>query len=313
MLRKGAIWPTVLPMKAAPIVVLAAVLLGASVAAFAARPAMSFTSAEQPPGFVYARDGQELVVVLEGGGQEPVEWDLSDTLRGDASRFIESIEPIAVRTLFVGICCEPADGRQLIVDRVNGTVEIFPFTVRFPSTRDGGLRYVSGGSSVALNDLGSVLAYESGVGVIAPGSTLLSREDGAAFRPVLLPQERIVVLDVVQGEERLVLVDRSGAALATASLDATELREIGLFDYDDRNNAVLAVVGEDSLVALDAASLVELARWQIDPSVVSLDVRDGWVAFTRADGSLEAAPLSAPDRTRQLVSDGVDVAAWLRG
>lgn len=289
-------------LRAAPVVVLAMMLFGAVAAIFALGPDVRFTAAPEPPDFIYARGGQEVVVIEYG--QSAVVWELSDVLRGDASLFIESIEPIAGRTTFVGVCCEPADGRQLLVDRVSGAIDIFPFTVRFPSTQDDASRYAAGGASVALNDLGSVLAYEAGVGVIAPGPRLLSRDDGEAFRPALLPQERIAVVD----EERLVLLDGDGELLAESPVG-----DVGLFDYDDHNDVIVALVGSDALVVLDADSLQEIARWPFDATAASLDVRDGWILLAREDGALEAVALSAPTGSRQLIDGGVDVAAWTRG
>ena len=48
------------------------------------------------------------------------------------------------------------------------------------------------GSTVTPNNLGAVLAYENGVGVVEPGPDLLVRDDGVAFRPVLLPDLSLI-------------------------------------------------------------------------------------------------------------------------
>ncbi len=283
------------------IVLIAAVLLGAS-AFFFERTSSNTTAVPKRPGFVYVRNATE--VVVEQVGHEAVEWDLLDVLRGDTSRFVESIEPIDTRQAFVGVCCDPVDGRQLLLDLQDGSVEFFPFTVRFPSAGVDGARYVGGGSTVTPNNLGAVLAYENGVGVVEPGPDLLTRDDEVAFRPVLLPVGRIAVVGV---DGALIVIDEQGETLARSVIG-----DAGLFDYDSLNDVVVAVVEGESLAILDAVSLDEIDRFPLDSPVVSLDVSDGWIMMTRSDGVLEAVPLEEPTQTQTLADVGVEVGAWLR-
>ncbi len=286
------------------IALVAVALVVVSAIAFDGEPSSGRTNAPEPPGFLYVRDSTELVVV--DSAQAPVEFDLLDALRGDTSRFVESIEPIDSRQAFVGVCCEPADGRQLLVDLEDGSVEFFPFTVRFPSASVDGARYVGGGSTVTPNNLGAVLAYENGVGVVEPGPDLLVRDDGAPFRPVLLPEDRIAVIDV---DDSLIVIDSEGATLARSAID------VALFDYDSVNDVIVAVT-QDDVVLLDIDSLLEEARFPTalssESPVVDLDVHDGWILFVHEDGVLRGAPLDAPESGGQLVEADVETAAWLR-
>ena len=290
---------------AALVALFAVVLFVVSAITFDGDASSGGTNSPETPGFIYVRNSIELVVVGDSA-QVPVEFDLLDALRGDASRFVESIEPIDSRQAFVGVCCEPVDGRQLLVDLDDGSVEFFPFTVRFPSASVDGARYVGGGSTVTPNNLGAVLAYENGVGVVEPGPDLLVRDDGVPFRPVLLPEDRIAVIDV---DDSLIVIDSEGATLAHSAID------VALFDYDSVNDVIVAVT-QDDVVLLDIDSLLEEARFPTGLSsespVVGLDVHDGWILFVHEDGVLRGAPLDAPESGGQLVEAEVETAAWLR-
>ena len=290
---------------AALVALFAVVLFVVSAITFDGDTSSGGTNSPETPGFIYVRNSIELVVIGDSA-QVPVEFDLLDALRGDASRFVESIEPIDSRQAFVGVCCEPADGRQLLVDLEDGSVEFFPFTVRFPSASLDGARYVGGGSTVTPNNLGAVLAYENGVGVVEPGPDLLVRDDGVAFRPVLLPDDRIAVVDV---DGTLIVIDADGETLARSAMD------LALFDFDEQNRMIVAIEDAD-VVLLEIDSLSEVARFTAGPAseslVVQVDVHDGWALFTLEDGSLHAAPVSTEVIESQLLATDVETAAWLR-
>ena len=285
---------------------IAAVLVGLSAIAFPGGSSNGLSSSADPPGFIYVRDQTEIVIVSDASRQEPT-IDLLDAFRGDTSRFVESIEPIDSRQAFVGVCCEPADGRQLLLDLDDGTVEFFPFTVRFPSASVDGSRYVGGGSTVTPNNLGAVLAYENGVGVVEPGPDLLVRDDGLPFQPVLLPDERIAVVDV---DDSLIVIDSEGATLARSTIG-----EVEAFDYDSLNDVIVAAT-QDDVVLLDPDSLSEVAgltaMLSSESPVIDLDVHDGWILFVHEDGSLRGAPVDAPEFGGQLLEANAETAAWLR-
>ncbi len=284
---------------------IAAVLVGLSAIAFPGGSSNGLSSSADPPGFVYVRGQTEIVIVSDASREEHT-IDLLDAFRGDTSRFVESIEPIDSRQAFVGVCCQPADGRQLLLDLDDGTVEFFPFTVRFPSASVDGSRYVGGGSTVTPNNLGAVLAYENGVGVVEPGPDLLVRDDGLPFQPVLLPDERITVVDV---DDSLIVIDSEGATLARSTTN------IVMFDYDSLNDVIVAAT-QDDVVLLDPDSLSEVAgltaMLSSESPVIDLDVHDGWILFVHEDGSLRGAPVDAPESGGQLFEADAETAAWLR-
>lgn len=311
---RRAIWPTVLAMKQivrtwtpGAIALLAVLLFAGALAAVSTTDAADdFGRGQGRPGYIYSGTASELAVVSDGL-DGPAALDIASTFLGNSERFIESIEPINSRTAFVGVCCDPIEGRQLLVDLVDGSVEFFPFTVRFPSAGENGARYVAGGSTVSPNNLGAVLAYENGVGVVPPGVDLRERTDGVPFRPVILPDGRLSFVDVIDGRDVLVVTNEQGNPLAQSNID-----EVRLIDYDERGDVVVALVGTQTIVMLDAESLIELSRSELDVAVSSIDVRDGWVLLVGSDGSLRAAPVENPTESEVLVDGDVDVAAWLR-
>lgn len=275
-----------------------------------------FRSSQDRPDVAFIRDGTQLVI--DGGSAaDRLVWDLANESLIGSPTVIESIEPITAGEVFVGVCCEPTAGRQLIVDLDDGSFEIFPLTVRFPSVGEGERRsVVSGGATIAADDLGAFLAYENGVGVVARGSQIRDEQASRVFRPVAVVEERVVFIDGSDDQAgELVATDLEGVVVASASLEG-----VRLVDYDPLNDVVVAIVGGEELangemVLLRPETLDEMGRWDLPEPVISIDAREGWALFTMETGSVTTTrlrDLGRPDAIEVLVDSGATEATFLR-
>ena len=257
------------------------------------------TSSQRPPErFVYLRDGSKLTLV-EGSQVADSVW----SLEAGSALVVESLEPVRQDQIFVGVCCEPADGRQLLIDIETGRVEFFPLTVRFPSTDGIGEVVATGGPSVRLENLGAFLAYEDGVGVVAPGPTVHVAVGDEALRPVLLPMDRVAVVD----DGTLTIINFDGQVLAEQP--AGQIRNVV---YDRRNDVLVALVGTDTVRLLSPNTLAVLDEWRLERDATSIDVAEGWLLSSNFDGSLTASRIDSPESEPVLlVESGGGVASWL--
>lgn len=258
------------------------------------------TTTEQRPAFAFIRDGAELMVEVEPGVVEMV-WELDDDSLG-RGLLVESIEPVSAQQVFVGVCCEPADGRQVLVDIATGSVEIFPLTVRFPSVGEDANSVVSGGSSIVADNLGLFLAYENGVGVVERGSTVRAESDGVIFQPRILANDRVAYTFT----DDLIVANFNGETIVQATVE-----QVVAIDYDERNNVIVALA-DDDVVLLLPDTLDEVFRWPATRELSTVDVRDGWLILTRVDGAIDVAPIDDPDALTTVVDAGATAATWLR-
>jgi len=287
--------------------------------ASAGRSLDELTAADQPPSFAYVRGGTELVAVDDAGAPRVV-WELEVGPVEGGPTFIESIEPISPLQVFAGICCEPAAGRQLSVDLSNGSVEFFPLTVSFPSVSEDGSLLLTGGLTIVADDLGALVAYESGTGVVPRGPSIRPTPGSSLFRPAALANDRAAFIDgdTAAGAGELLVTDLDGETVSASGLEG-----VRLVDYDGRNDVVVALtyagpieeagqVRGDTLVVLSPDSLDEIGRWTLDQPVSAIDARDGWLLLTGVDGSVASSPIGDIAATRQLVGDDATAATWLR-
>lgn len=295
------------------LLVAAIVLMG--VACTNADPLGQLVAADQPSRIAIIRDGTD--VVIHEDSVSWVVWALDPgSLNGSV---IESLEPVDARRVLVGVCCEVADGRQLIVDLAGGPVEILPLPVRFPSVSQDGNLVWSGGSEVVADNLGQFLAYESGVGVVERGPTVRVAPDGFALRPLGLPGDRVALVEPgLDGSSSLVIVDREGSVEVSASVGS-----VVSTDYDPENNVIVALmasrdgtasdnIGGDTIVVFSTQTLEQLAAWNLDDPAVAIDTGNGWILSTRADGSVASSPMSSPSEVTVIDGAGATAASWLR-
>ena len=252
-------------------------------------------------------------MVRSSSGGGVVIWELSER-EIDDEMFIESIEPIDERRLLVGVCCEPPEGRQRIVDLETATPELLPVDSRFPHVAPGGTTLVSGGFDVRIEALGALLAYESGVGVVVPGPILREGDGTFLYRPVALTAERVVFIDGESGP--IVISDPSGDVSHTIELEGAVS-----VDFDAMNDTVVVLVNDqgasgaagNTIQFLSADALSPVAQWSLEEPVTSIDVKDGWLLLSDSDGSLRARTLDDVDAPAvSLIDDTTSAASWLR-
>ena len=289
-------------MRLGPLVVAGLILAACS------SPGAELSSLPEQPDFAFVLEGTQLVVATEPGEQE-VLWSLGDIVLPSAPTFIESIEPINSSTLFLGVCCDPEEGRQLIIDLDDGTAGILPLTVRFPSVGEerGASEFVSGGSAIVADNLGAFLAYENGVGVVPRGVTIREAQGTTAFVPELLAGDRVAFVDATtSGGNRLVVTDLEGSTLMQSSVgDAQDI------SYDARNDVIVVLSNSNEVSVLSAETLVEITSWTLAEPTTSIDSRDGWVLLSQDNGSVISAPITDPGTTTALVEQGAATASWL--
>ena len=272
-----------------------------------------FMSTAEPPDFGFIRDGEALVVA--NSTESTVAWELPDRA-ADASMFIESVEPIDARRVLVGVCCEPPEGRQRLIDISTATLELLPIDSRFPFVSEDGSSFVSGGFDVRLEELRGLLAYEAGgIGVVVPGPVVRNGEGEFLFRPVTLPDDRVAFVDGTSGP--VVVTDEMGVELLSTTIERALL-----IDYDPINDVVLVLSGErrgdgslagDTIDVLSVGSLASVTQWTLTEPVSAIDVRNGWILLSDTAGSLRTRPLADPYAPAiTLVESNVSAASWLR-
>ena len=273
-----------------------------------------------PNEIVFVQDGSRLVVAqtTDPASEPRLIWEQEQASTAGPDLFIESVEPVNPAVVFAGICCEPTAGRQLLIDIATGRVEFFPINLRFPAVREDRNRVISGGLSIRTDDLGSLLAYENGVGVVPPGDTLRDDIEGLTPRPILLPDDRAAFVD----GDMLVLTDLAGDVIAESPVegvrvlrfDASNQVVVALADsseIDDSNAAVEDdVVAGDTLYVLSTDTLRPIQDWRLGRPASSIDVLDGWLLFSFTDGSISAARINDPLSPIDLFNRG-SAASWL--
>ena len=281
------------------VVVFAAVVAWVLTAPFDGGAELS--SSELPPqGFIYVSEASELIL-SQPVGEETLIAELDDDAIVPAASSIESIEPLGQRSAFVGFCCIPAGGRQLIVDLDSGRIEFFPLTLRFPSTSATGDVVLSGGEDVRVENLGALVAYENGVGVVAPGPLVGEAAGDEVLRPASLPMDRAAL--VTNGVLRIIGFE--GEVLAeTAGLG------LEIVDYDARNDLLVTLVASETVRLLTADTLEFVDEWALRRPARAIDVVDGWVLTSSSDGSIGAVRIDGSD-DQTLVNSGGGVAAWI--
>lgn len=267
-----------------------------------------------PNQIVFVQDGSRLVVAptIPDPASEPrLIWEQEQASTAGPDLFIESVEPVNPAVVFAGICCEPTAGRQLLIDIATGRVEFFPINLRFPAVREDRNRVISGGLSIRTDDLGSLLAYENGVGVVPPGDTLRDDIEGLTPRPILLPDDRAAFID----GDVLVLTDLAGDVIAESPVEG-----VRVLRFDTSNQVVVALadsseivddaVAGDTLYVLSTDTLRPIRDWRLDRPASSIDVLDGWLLFSFTDGSISAARINDPLSPIDLFNRG-SAASWL--
>ena len=280
---------------------LLALLIALAFVFFASEGQVRVTSSESPPDrFVYLREGSDLTVA-DSSGQQTVIAELEDTALIPAGSTIESVEPAGRGEVFVGFCCMPEGGRQLIVNLDSSRIEFLPLTVRFPSASAEGNILISGGDSVRVEDLGSLLAYESGVGVVAPGPTLREAVNNELLRPVSLPMDRAAFVS----NEVLTVTNFAGEVLVER-----EAADVSIVDYDSRNDVLVALDAPNSVRLLTPDTLEVVTEWTLDQETTSIDVVDGWLLVSTIAQSIEAIRIDG-SASQVLIESGGGAAGWL--
>lgn len=259
------------------------------------------TSSELPPSeFVFVSDEHE-VIVVDAFGEQTVIVDLDEALTASSLTDVESIEQTSATQLFVGTCCESGNGRQFIVDLSTGRVDFFPVTMRFPSVDSEAMVLLSGGQQIRVENLGSLLAYENGVGVVAPGPTVHEGSGDEVLRPVALPMNRVAFVSSgvlsVANHEGEVLFERDAVEIATLA-------------YDERNDVLIGLVASNTVQLIEPETLDVIGEWTLDGDAHSIDALNGWLLVSSSDGSVIAHRIDGSEPT-ELIESGSAVASWM--